>query len=119
MSDEREKQEDILSADLDLQQTINPEDIHESMEIEMKHPDGTVIRYEVLGVFVTEDEHQYMAMHDVDSNDESSVSLFPYVEGKNGLLEFVDFEDDDEYQKAIDAFTEYFVNDEEGFAEME
>ncbi len=87
--------------------------LYDSMEITGVMPDGTILHYEVLGVFALESERQYMALHPWDHPDSSWVELVPFGEGKDGEVEFLEFQSEEEYQQVREAFLEMFQDDEE------
>lgn len=74
-------------------------------------PDGREMNFEIFGMFTNpERTRQYMVLHEVGTPaDEAFIS--PYGEGEEGLLEFTDFESEEEYEAAEERFRELFRGD--------
>ncbi|MDO4294708.1 MAG: DUF1292 domain-containing protein [bacterium] len=111
---EEEEDEDFLIIQLDeeepKEEEISPDEMAESLKVTFTKPDGSEMECEVLGVFVA-GETNYMAMYPLEAEDKSQVLLFPFEEGENGKVQFRDFEDEAEFQRAEQAFQEAFAED--------
>lgn len=78
---------------------------HEEYEVEVLRltlDDDTEMECYVLGVFEV-GEKEYIAL--VPTEDEEEVFLYEYIEAEDGI-ELVNIEDDDEYEKVVQAFEE-------------
>lgn len=89
---------------------VDLKDLHESFTITWTLPDHTEQHFELIGIFAL-DDRQYMALHPMEE-EESSVWLLPYIEGKNGELEFDQFRNEDEFIRAKTYFLEWFIKEE-------
>ena len=99
---------------------IKEDDLHESMEITGTLPDGTVLHYEVAGVFALDESRQYMVLHPWNHENSSLAEIAPFGEGKDGEVVFRDFADEEEYQQALAAFNELLQEaDEDVEGDME
>ena len=74
-------------------------------------PDGREIRFEVFGMFTNEEQtRQYMVIHEVGTPADEA-AIVPYGGDEEGMVEFLDFEDDEEYEAAEARFRELFRGD--------
>lgn len=89
---------------------VDLKDLHESFTITWTLPDHTELHFELIGVFALEDR-QYMALHPMEE-EESSVWVTPYIEGKDGELQFDQFKDEDEFIRAKERFIEWFIKED-------
>ena len=74
-------------------------------------PDGSEMRFEVLGLFANEDRtRQYLILHGEGAPaDEAFIT--PFGEDGEGMVELLDFESDEEYEAAEERFQELFRSD--------
>ena len=74
-------------------------------------PDGREMHFEIFGMFTNpERTRQYMVLHEMGTPaDEAFIS--PCGEDGDGMLEFTDFESDEEYEAARARFEELFRGD--------
>ena len=74
-------------------------------------PDGREMHFEIFGMFTNpERTRQYMVLHETGTPaDEAFIS--PCGEDGNGLLEFTDFDSEEEYEAARARFEELFRGD--------
>ncbi len=89
---------------------VDLKDLHESFTITWTLPDYTEVHFELIGVFALEDR-QYMALHPMEE-EESSVCVVPYIEGKDGELQFDQFKNEDEFVRAKEYFIEWFIKED-------
>lgn len=103
---ENKLDQDDLMFEPDSGENVDENDIQDSMKIEMELPDGSRGSFEVVSVFKANQDKLYMALHRVDDSDESSVIITPITESDNGEVQFGDFESEEEYNNAENAFYE-------------
>ena len=74
-------------------------------------PDGRELKFEIFGMFTDpERTRQYMVLHEAGTPADEAF-LSPCGEGEGGLLEFRDFESEEEYEAAAARFEELFRGD--------
>ncbi len=74
-------------------------------------PGGEEMRFEIYGMFTNpERTRQYMVIHPVGAPADEAI-LTPYGGDEEGMLEFLDFESDEEYEAAEQRFHELFRGD--------
>jgi hypothetical protein len=87
----------------------------EEMTVELELDDGSVVNCAVISIFTVEDK-DYIALLPLDGNgdnEDGEVWFYGYSENPDDpneepLLDYID--DDEEYEKVIDAFDEYLDN---------
>jgi hypothetical protein len=87
----------------------------EEMTVELELDDGSVVNCAVISIFTVEDK-DYIALLPLDEdgdNEDGEVWFYGYSENPDDpneepLLDYID--DDDEYEKVVDAFDEYLDN---------
>ena len=80
--------------------------------IETVDEDGNVVRFELVDiVLVDEDEYGIMLPVDVETHDEDEAIIMKLKKVDDDFI-FEYIEDDDEYERASDAFDEYLDNEQ-------
>lgn len=83
------------------------EKLEENLLITFESADGGRNEYALMGMFVA-DVFQYMALVPTDPQN-TEIVLMPYEEAADGFVAFRDFYSDEEYEKADEAFWEFFA----------
>ena len=81
----------------------------EESEITLTDEEGKECKFEVLGTFELDDT-QYMALIPVDSDDDECV-LLKLTTDENGETMLVTIDDDEEFQRAADAFENEYMGE--------
>ena len=89
------------------------DDLEEMESIVLTLNDGRVIDCAVLGIFDSGEE-EYIALVDT-SSDEEMVLIYRYIEDENleEGFKLENIEEDEEYNKVIDTFSEIFIDEVE------
>lgn len=83
----------------------------DSLQIFLEDENGQERGFEVVGTFSIQQE--YMALYPLDENESGEVMLVRFEQGPDDSIKFKDIMEQEEYDRAVEAFEELFNQTEE------
>lgn len=84
----------------------------ERMQIVLEDEDGEEHTFDIIGTYYMEG-NDYMGLHPTDSDEENEVILIRFREGPEDSVQFEDILDDEEYERAAEAFETLFNGEDD------
>ena len=78
--------------------------------ITLEYDDGTVLEWEMMGVFEA-DGKEYIAL--IPQDDSDDVYIYGYKEVNEDEFELIDIEDDAEFERAVAVFDQLMLEEDE------